>query len=250
MQHIVPTSTATSTRPDQRTGAEPALTRPARVNAILDQVEAHLPHVDPDLQERGREALAAARTAEAPCPVYRDCEAVGPHYDHYNHSGRGLEVTDGTGESILDAGFAALSSDDPHERRPAVYLRGTDFDSQAELVAKVDEIRRMLDATVELGARVFADHDGHPEGPQDLARIDEQATDGIGALISLLVHRRQVACRVVPAATPLDESDGQQESSAAFSLALRALDVALDKAPNRGQILDAIRYIVSPEAQA
>ncbi|MGV9987763.1 hypothetical protein [Streptomyces olivaceus] len=148
------TSTETSTRPDQRTG----------VAAILDTVEAHLPHVAPDLAARSREALAAARTAEAPCPVFRDCEAVGPHHDHYLH-GRpsvGLEVIDGNGdnvESLLDAGFGAFSSDDPAERGPVIYLRTWEATSQAQLVAKVDEIRRLLDATVALGARVFADGD-------------------------------------------------------------------------------------------
>ncbi|MBZ6250357.1 GIY-YIG nuclease family protein [Streptomyces olivaceus] len=149
---------ATSTRPDQRTG----------VAEILDTVEAHLPHVDPDLAARGREALAAARTAEASCPVFRDCEAVGAHDDHYLHGreSNGLEVFEGTGdnvECIFDIGFAALSSDDPDERRPVVYLRTWEANSQAELVAKVDEIRRVLDATVALGARVFADADAHLE---------------------------------------------------------------------------------------
>ncbi|WP_411091358.1 hypothetical protein [Streptomyces sp. 049-1] len=91
------------------------------------------------------------------CPVYRDCEASGPHHDHYGHNLPGLEVSDTTGETILDAGFAALSSDNPHERRPAVYLRGCDFDSADAVHAKTTELRHMLDRVDALADRVFAD---------------------------------------------------------------------------------------------
>ncbi|MGC9381588.1 hypothetical protein [Streptomyces sp. MH13] len=88
---------------------------------------------------------------------YRDCEDTTPgHYDHFAHNAPGLEVKDDNGpdDVIIDAGMAACSGSDP---APVVYLRNFEANNMAELTAKVDEIRRMLDATLEFGARVFAD---------------------------------------------------------------------------------------------
>ncbi|MEU8535457.1 hypothetical protein [Streptomyces parvulus] len=101
---------------------------------------------------RGLTAAAAAKAAGA-CQ-YRDCEDTEPgHYDHFAHSPQGLKVMDGT-DTLLDAGMAACSGTDP---APVVYLRNWEATNMAELEAKVAEIRRMLDATLEFGARVFAD---------------------------------------------------------------------------------------------
>ncbi|WP_435272195.1 hypothetical protein [Streptomyces parvulus] len=104
---------------------------------------------------RGLTAAAAAKAAGA-CQ-YRDCEDTEPgHFDHFAHSPQGLKVKDENGPDgvIIDAGMAACSGTDP---APVVYLRNWEATNMAELEAKVAEIRRMLDATLEFGARVFAD---------------------------------------------------------------------------------------------
>ncbi|WP_405698214.1 hypothetical protein OHA99_26760 [Streptomyces coelicoflavus] len=112
----------------------------------------HLPFV-----VRAAEATAArAEHAEpqAGACQYRDCEDTAPgHFDHFAHSVPGLEVMDGA-DPLLEAGMAACSGSDS---APVVYLRNWEASNMAELQAKVDEIRRMLDATLEFGARVFAD---------------------------------------------------------------------------------------------
>ncbi|MFC8866386.1 hypothetical protein ACFUAC_01690 [Streptomyces sp. NPDC057148] len=121
--------------------------------APLDRsTNGHLPFV-----VRAAEATAArAEQAEpqaGPCR-FRDCEDTTPgHFDHFAHSAPDLEVKDGD-DRLIEAGFAACSGSDP---APVVYLRNWEANNMAELTAKVDEIRRMLDATLEFGARVFAD---------------------------------------------------------------------------------------------
>ncbi|MGV9281632.1 hypothetical protein [Streptomyces sp. NPDC003730] len=112
----------------------------------------HLPFV-----VRAAEATAARAEQAEPqagrCQ-YRDCEDTTPgHFDHFAHRVPGLEVKDGD-DRLIEAGFAACSGSDP---APVVYLRNWEANNMAELTAKVDEIRRMLDATLEFGARVFAD---------------------------------------------------------------------------------------------
>ncbi|MFE5397442.1 hypothetical protein ACFQ9U_23150 [Streptomyces sp. NPDC056568] len=106
-----------------------------------------------------RAAEATAARAEQPEPQagachFRDCEDTEPgHFDHFAHSPEGLEVKDGD-DRLIEAGFASCSGSDP---APVVYLRNWEANNMAELEAKVDEIKRMLDATLEFGARVFAD---------------------------------------------------------------------------------------------
>ncbi|MGX1120670.1 hypothetical protein RKD37_006033 [Streptomyces ambofaciens] len=120
------------------------------IPAIDRATNGHLPFV-----VRAAEATAA-RVEQPPAGAcqYRDCEDTTPgHYDHFAHRVPGLEVKDGA-DPLLDAGMAACSGSDP---APVVYLRNWEANNMAELVAKVDEIRRMLDATLEFGARVFAD---------------------------------------------------------------------------------------------
>lgn len=100
-------------------------------------------------------ARARAEKTAAPCPVFRDCDVTGPHYDHSGYGA--LKVMDETGREVLvDAGMVALSGDgDPHA---TVCLGVAEYSDLAALKAKTQELRRFLDEVDQLGERVFTDH--------------------------------------------------------------------------------------------
>lgn len=90
------------------------------------------------------------------CPLYRDCSATGPHYDHSSHDA--LKVLDETGrEILLYAGMVANSGPDMHA---VVYLRQAEFTDAASVRAKTAELRSFLDQVDAMADRVFADHKG------------------------------------------------------------------------------------------
>jgi hypothetical protein len=90
------------------------------------------------------------------CPLYRDCAATGPHYDHSSHDA--LKVLDETGrETLLDAGMVANSGPDMHA---IVYLRQAEFTDAVSVRAKTAELRSFLDQVDAMADRVFADHKG------------------------------------------------------------------------------------------
>ncbi|MFJ1695690.1 hypothetical protein ACIOHC_11150 [Streptomyces sp. NPDC088252] len=78
-----------------------------------------------------------------------------------------------------------------------------------------------------------------------LAGLDELIRERTAGLVRLIADRRSLADVLIPARTPLDESEEEQLSHAAFSLALSAMEVALDKSPNRATTLRALRSAVA-----
>ncbi len=75
----------------------------------------------------------------------------------------------------------------------------------------------------------------------DVAGMDGLIHDATTHLVNLIADRRRLACLLDPCRTPLDEPEDKQTSSAAFSLALKAMDVALDKTDDRAGMLLALR---------
>ncbi|MFJ2374983.1 hypothetical protein ACIOZL_19570 [Streptomyces sp. NPDC087769] len=78
-----------------------------------------------------------------------------------------------------------------------------------------------------------------------LAGLDELIRERTAGLVRLIADRRSLADVLIPARTPLDESEEEQLSHAAFSLALSAMEAALDKTPNRTTALRALRSAVA-----
>ncbi|MFI1726905.1 hypothetical protein [Streptomyces sp. NPDC020489] len=91
------------------------------------------------------------------CPIYRDCDQTGPHYDH---SGFGLlKVADETGQgTLIDAGMVALSGRKSHA---TVCLGNAEFDNAASVRQKTAELRVFLNHVDQLADRVFTDHQAH-----------------------------------------------------------------------------------------
>ncbi|MER7967967.1 hypothetical protein ABTX35_02950 [Streptomyces sp. NPDC096080] len=106
-----------------------------------------------------RAAHAARTEAAAPserCPIYRDCDETGPHYDHSSYGL--LTVADETGhDSLIEAGMVALSGE---TTRATVCLGDAEFQSAAALRKKTAEMRAFLDQVDQLGDRVFTDQQG------------------------------------------------------------------------------------------
>ncbi|MEU0671600.1 hypothetical protein ABZ330_01670 [Streptomyces sp. NPDC006172] len=82
----------------------------------------------------------------------------------------------------------------------------------------------------------------------DLAGTDRLIGDMTAHLVALRVARRQLADMLHPARTPLDESDAEQTSDAAFALAADALAIALEQSPDRSATLAAMRSLVELHA--
>ncbi|MFJ8934182.1 hypothetical protein ACIRL0_00470 [Streptomyces sp. NPDC102365] len=134
-------------------------TRTNKVPALDLTPTGHLPHlVDqlPALEATTTHDETAADIARfLECPIFRDCDVTGAHYDHSGYSA--LQVMDETGrDALLDAGMVALSGDgDPHA---TVCLGVAEFTDGAALKAKTQELRRFLDEVDALADRVFGDH--------------------------------------------------------------------------------------------
>ncbi|MFJ5150866.1 hypothetical protein ACIQCF_04660 [Streptomyces sp. NPDC088353] len=77
-----------------------------------------------------------------------------------------------------------------------------------------------------------------------LPQVDELISDETVHLIALRADRRRLADLLTPACTgPIDETDDEQTSHAAFSLAADALQIALAKSPDRASTLRALRAL-------
>ena len=82
----------------------------------------------------------------------------------------------------------------------------------------------------------------------DLAQTDELIGDAVPWLIGLIALRRRFAIELNPGNTPFTESEDKQQSAAAFSLAARAIEVALSKSPDRAGTLAAMRSLLDLHA--
>jgi hypothetical protein len=78
----------------------------------------------------------------------------------------------------------------------------------------------------------------------DLPQTDELIGDAIPWLIGLMATRRRFAIALEPGKTPFTETETEQTSHAAFSLAARALEAALSTSPNRVETLRAFRSLL------
>lgn len=75
----------------------------------------------------------------------------------------------------------------------------------------------------------------------DLEQVDELIGDAVPWLTQLIATRRHLSILLNPGRTPLKETSEQQTVSAAFSLATRAIDVALANTGDRAGTLRALR---------
>ncbi|GAA2218831.1 hypothetical protein [Streptomyces indiaensis] len=78
----------------------------------------------------------------------------------------------------------------------------------------------------------------------DLAQTDDLVRDAVPWVIGLLATRRRFAIALEPGKTPFTESETEQTSAAAFSLAARALETALSTSANREQTIRAFRSLL------
>ncbi|MCX5431887.1 hypothetical protein OHU11_30010 [Streptomyces sp. NBC_00257] len=82
-----------------------------------------------------------------------------------------------------------------------------------------------------------------------LAGLDELIRERTAGLVRLIADRRSLADVLIPARTPLDESEEEQLSHAAFSLVLSAMETALEKSPDPALTLRALRSAVALHAE-
>jgi hypothetical protein len=79
----------------------------------------------------------------------------------------------------------------------------------------------------------------------NLAQTDELVADAVPWLIGLMATRRRFAIALEPGKTPFTETEAEQTSAAAFSLAARALETAVSRSGNRAETLRAFRSLVN-----
>ncbi|MFF2650577.1 hypothetical protein [Streptomyces sp. NPDC058045] len=78
--------------------------------------------------------------------------------------------------------------------------------------------------------------------------MDQAVRDATTSLLGLIADRRVLADALNPALSPLDESESEQFSHAAFSLALSAMDDAISTAPDPRSTLRALRTAIELHA--
>ncbi|MGW0596108.1 hypothetical protein ACWD11_03070 [Streptomyces sp. NPDC002776] len=81
-----------------------------------------------------------------------------------------------------------------------------------------------------------------------LPETDELLSDAVLWVIGLLALRRRFAIALEPGKTPFTETESEQTSAAAFSLAARAIEVALAQSPDRAGTLAAMRSLLNLHA--
>lgn len=93
-------------------------------------------------------------------------------------------------------------------------------------------------------------HDGEPHlvfqgtglwADISLSQVDELIGDAVPWLTQLIATRRHLAILLDPGRTPFEETGEQQTASAAFDLATRAMDVALENTADRAGTIRALR---------
>ncbi|MFJ6566456.1 hypothetical protein ACIQNU_03490 [Streptomyces sp. NPDC091292] len=72
----------------------------------------------------------------------------------------------------------------------------------------------------------------------------ELQADAVTWLVGVTATIRRYAIALEPSTTPFTETETEQESHAAFSVALAALDVALEKSPDPARMLAAMRAVL------
>ncbi|MEU2598451.1 hypothetical protein ABZ669_14670 [Streptomyces hirsutus] len=77
-----------------------------------------------------------------------------------------------------------------------------------------------------------------------LPEADELIGDAVTWTVGLISTRRRFAIELNPGKGPFTESEEQQTAAAAFSLATRAMDIALEKTGDRAGMLLALRTVL------